>query len=198
MTRTLLALALTALPALASAGDVAALLARAERVERLDAFLEKIVGRCVDPYTKKACEDQVAAARKSASGKTFVVKVSDATALVKPQIEGESYLLLLTPFVDGGGLALTNGTPVKQDAAGNPVVNLVPVRGTLPPGTMDLDFLSPFRTGAVDLEIVFQPTKPWKLPKKGGGGFVEGLGAKFMAVRLLDARSGNEIAARSL
>jgi hypothetical protein len=62
---------------------------------------------------------------------------------------------------------------------------------------MDLDFLSPFRTGAVELEIVFKPTKPWKLPKKGGGS-VEGLGSKFVAVKLLDARSGKEIAAEAV
>jgi len=200
MPRTFPALALAAAllaPPPARAGDLESVFAKAERVERLDAFLERVIGHCTDPYTRKQCEDQVSAARKDAAAKTFVVKVTDATALVNPKIDGDGFVVLLTPFVDGGGYALTHGTPTKQDAGGNPVVNLVPIRGKLPPGVMDLEFLSPFRTGAVDLEIVFKPTKPWKMPKKGGGS-LEGLGSRFVAVKLLDARSGNTIAAEAV
>jgi hypothetical protein len=192
----LAALALT-VPAAASAGGFEALAARAERLERLDPFLETFVGRCADPATRRPCEQGVAAARKQALAKTFVVKVPDATSLVRPEIQGDGFVLLLTPFFDGGGLALTEGTPVKQDAAGNPLVNLVPLKGTLPPGTMELDFMSPFRTGAVELEIVFRPVKAWKLPRRGGGSY-EGVGAKLLGVRVIDGRTGNEIASRAM
>jgi len=134
---------------------------------------------------------------KDALAKTFVVKVPDATSLVRPELEGEGFVLLLTPFFDGGGYALTGGTPVKQDAGGNPLVSLVPLKGTLPPGTMDLEFLSPFRTGAIEVEIVFKPVKVWKLPRKGGGSY-EGVGAKLLGVRVLDGRTGREIASRTM
>ena len=199
MSRSFLAIAAAAglFTRTAMADDVAALVGKAERLERLDPFLEKVLGRCTDPYGRAACEAAAASARKSVADRTYVVRVSDATALVRPEIKGDRYLLLLTPFLDGGGLALTNGSPVSQDREGNPVVKLVPIRGRLRTGEMDLDFLSPFRTGAVELEIVFQPGKAWKLPKKGGG-FVEGLGARFLAVRLLDARRGTEIASQIL
>jgi hypothetical protein len=194
----LAALAFALLPAAASAGGFEAIAARAERLERLDPFLETFVGRCVDPYTKPQCEAGVAAARKAALAKTFVVRVPDATSLVRPELQGDGFVLLLTPFFDGGGLALSEGTPVKQDASGNPLVNLVPLKGTLPPGTMDLEFMSPFRTGAIELEIVFKPLKTWKLPRKDGGAAYQGVAAKLLGVRVLDARNGNEIASRAL
>lgn len=181
----------------APAQDLASFFERAERLEQLDPFLERVIGRCLDPYAKAACESAATSARKNAAEKVFVVKVSDATPLIRPEIDGDRYVLLLTPFLDGGGFALTNGAPLAQDKNGNPVVKLLPIRGRLPPGALGLEFLSPFRTGAVELEVVFRPTNAWKLPKKGGG-FVQGLGSKFLAVRLFDARTGKEIAAQAL
>jgi hypothetical protein len=193
----LVALALALLPATGLGAGFEEVAARAERLDRLDPFLERFLGRCADPVTRRTCEDAVAAARKDALAKTFVVKVLDATSLVRPELEGEGFVLLVTPFFGGSGYALTGGTPVKQDAAGNPLVNLVPVKGTLPPGTMDLEFLSPFRTGAIEIEIVFKPVKAWKLPRKGGGSY-EGVGAKLLGVRVLDGRTGKEIASRTM
>lgn len=194
----LAALALLALaPAAGLAADYEAAAAKAERVERLDTFLEKFVGRCTDPYTRAECERGVASFRKEALAKTYVVKLQEATSLVRPEREGDGFVLLLTPFFDGGGLALTNGTPTKQDPAGNPLVALVPIRSVLPPGAMDLEFLSPFRTGAIELEVVFRPLKAWKLPKKGGGS-LEGVGARLVAVRVLDGRTGNELGSKVL
>jgi hypothetical protein len=195
----LTALALVLVPATALAGGFEAAAAKAQRLERLDPFLEKFVGRCTDPYTRRECESGVAAFRKEAGARTFVVKMGEVTSLVRPERDasGEGYVLLLTPFFDGGGLALTSGTPTKQDAAGNPLVPLVPVPGTVPPGTMEFEFLSPFRTGAVEIEVVFKPVKVWKLPRKGGGSF-EGVGAKLVAVRILDGRTGNELGSKVL
>ena len=170
--------------------------AKATRVDALEPFLARYVGRCTDPYERATCERNVATARKEVAGRTFSVRVSDAAALVRPSLEGDRFTLLLTPFVDGGGYALTHGAPTKQDSAGRPVLALVPIHGKLPPGTMEMEFQGPFRTGAIELEIVFTPERAWKLKRKGEPGDIEGVAAKFRGVRVLDARSGKEIASR--
>ena len=192
-----LALALALLPSSALAGGFEDAAAKAQRLERLDPFLEKFVGRCPDPYTRRACEAGIAGFRKEAAARTFVVKVGEVTSLVRPERDetGEGYVLLLTPFFDGGGLALTNVAPTRQDPQGNPLVPLVPIPASVPAGTMDFEFLSPFRTGAVEIEVVFRPVKVWKLPRKGGGAY-EGVAVKIVAVRVLDGRTGNEIGSK--
>lgn len=192
----LLLAALAAAPAHGAGFDDVA--TAAERLESLEPFLARYVGRCTDPIERRTCEANVAAARRSLAGKTFAVRVSDAASLVRPTLEGERFLLLVTPFVDGGGYALTHGAPARQDAAGHPLIGLIPIRGKLPPGTMDLEFQGPFRTGAIELEIVFRPERIWKLPRRGEPGSLEGVAARFLAIRVLDARTGNEIASKVL
>lgn len=196
---TLLCAALIALsPATASANerfDAAA--ATAERIDDLRLFLEKYVGRCTDPIERRACEANVAAIRKAAGARRFVVRVTDAASLIRAQPKGDRVVLLLTPFVDGGGYALTRGEPRRQDAAGNPMVDLVPMEVALPPGVLEMEFLSPFRAGAIELEIVFKPERAWKLKRKGEPGHFEGLASRFLALRVLNARDGSEIAART-
>lgn len=192
------ALALAALPARAHADDRFDRLAQgAERVESLEAFLSRYVGHCTDPYERRICESNVAAARREVTGKTFAVRVSDAASLVRAQLRDGGYLVLVTPFVDGGGLALTNGEPRRQDAEGHPLIGLIPIEGRLPPGTLDMEFESPFRSGSVEMEILFRPERTWRLKRKGSG-FYEGVAARFLGVKLLDARTGNEIASRVL
>jgi hypothetical protein len=195
----LLLAALAALPAApARGGGFADVATAAERLESLEAFLARYVGRCTDPFERRTCEANVAAARRALAGKTFAVRVTDAASLVRPSLEGERFLLLVTPFVDGGGYALTHGAPARQDAAGHPLIGLIPIRGRLPPGTMDLEFQGPFRTGAIELEIVFRPERTWKLPRRGEPGSLEGVAARFLAIRVLDARTGHEIASKVL
>ncbi len=197
--RTLLALVASLLALPSHAASFEEIAARAQRVEALEPFLARYVGRCTDPFERAACERNVAAARREITGKTFAVRVADAAQLVRPSLEGDRFVLLLTPFVDGGGgIALTHGAPTRQDASGHPLVGLVPIHGMLPPGTMQMEFQAPFRTGAIDLEIVFRPEKAWKLKRKGEPGDVEGVAARFLAVRVLDARTGKEIAARAM
>jgi hypothetical protein len=174
-----------------------ALKERAERVD-LETFLSRYVGACKDPYERRTCEANVAAARRAVAGRTFAVRVTDAAPIVHAEMRGQGYLLLVTPFVDGGGLALTHGQPRSQDAAGHPLISFIPIRGALPPGTMELEFQSPFRSGMVEMEIVFKPEGAWKLKRKGEAGFYEGVAARFLAVRLIDARTGEEIAAKVL
>ena len=202
MKRALAVTLLLALPgaarATAAAAGFEALATGAERLESLEPFLSRFVGRCTDVYQRATCEANVAAARRAVQGKTFAVRIPDAASLVRPQLEGERFLLLVTPFVDGGGYALTHGAPARQDAAGLPLIGLIPIRGKVPPGTMDLEFQGPFRTGAIDLEIVFRPEKTWRLPRKGEAGSMEGVAARFLAIRVLDARTGAEIASKVL
>jgi len=45
---------------------------------------------------------------------------------------------------------------------------------------------------------VFTPERAWKLRRKGEPGDVEGVAARFLAVRVVDARTGREIASRIL
>lgn len=195
----LVALCLTFVPARATPVPAfEGLAAAAERVEALEPFLSRYVGRCTDPYTRAECERNLAAARRAVTGKTYAVRVTDAAALVRPTLQGEGFVLLFTPFVDGGGLALSNGVPAKQDASGNPLVNLIPIRGELAPGQLEMEFHSPFRVGAIELEIVFRPLKVWKLPRRGEPGNLEGVAARFLGVRVLDARTGAEIASKVL
>lgn len=202
MKRALAVTLLLALPgaarATAAAADFEALATGAERLESLEPFLSRFVGRCTDVYQRATCEANVAAARRAVQGRTFAVRIPDAASLVRPQLEGERFLLLVTPFVDGGGYALTHGAPARQDAAGHPLIGLIPIRGRIPAGTMDLEFQGPFRTGAIDLEIVFRPEKTWRLPRKGEAGTMEGVAARFLAIRVLDARTGAEIASKVL
>jgi hypothetical protein len=189
---------LLALPASAREVDFDDAARGAERLDGLEGFLARYVGHCTDRYEKQRCEANVAEARKAAAGKAFTVRVTEAAGLVRAQRKGAGYVLLLTPFVDGGGLALTQGAPTRRDAAGRPVVNLVPIPAELPDGMMDMEFESPFRTGAIDLEIVFRPEKVWRLARRGEKGDYEGVAARFLAVRVLDARTGAPIAARVL
>ncbi len=193
----LVALLIT-VPAAARDVDFDAAASGAERLDGLEAFLSRYVGHCTDIYEKRRCEENVAQVRKQAAGKAFTVRVSDAAGLVRAERKGGGYVVLLTPFVDGGGLALTQGAPTRQDSAGRPVVNLVPIPAPLPDGMMELEFESPFRTGAIELEIVFRPEKVWKLARRGEAGSYEGVAARFLAVRILDARTGTAIAARVL
>ena len=189
---------LLALPTPARAGGFDAVAEGAERLDELGTFLDRYIGRCTDRYEKQRCEANVAQVRKEASGARFTIRVTDAASLVRAQRKGAGYVLLFTPFIDGGGMALTHGAPVKQDAAGRPIVNIIPIPAALPDGMMEMEFETPFRTGAIELEIVFRPEKVWKMARRGELGSYEGVAARFLGVRIMDARSGAEIASRTL
>ena len=191
-------IALSALPGGATAdGKFDAAAASAQRLDDLRTFLANYIGSCTDPIEKRECEARVAANRKAVGSRTFVVRVPEVASLFRTQAKGDRMLLLLTPFVDGGGYALTRGEPRRQDAEGNPMVDLVPIEVRLPPGTLEMDFLSPFRAGAIEIEVVFRAEKAWKLKRKADPTAFEGIGARFLSLRVLNARDGSEIASRS-
>lgn len=191
----LLAASPSAAPATAG-GGYASVRSGAERVDSLAVFLERYVGSCKDPYTRAECEKNVAALRRGVDGKLLVVRIDGASELVRARSDGDRYRIDVTPFFDGGGLALTHGTPTL-DAQGRPIIGLVVLEGALPAGKSDLDFLSPFRTGNVELEVVFKVQGTWKLKRRDGGSY-EGVKARFLGIRLVDPRTGAEVASRSL
>jgi hypothetical protein len=191
-------LSLTALPAAARSADFEALARGAERVSALEPFLARYVGQCTDVYERQKCEANVAQARRLATGHVYTVRITDAAALVRPQRRGDGYTILLTPFFDGGGIALTHGSPSKQDPGGHPLVDLIAIPGLVPDGMMEMEYEGPFRTGAIELEIVFRPERVWRLDRRGEKGSYEGVAARFLAVRVIDARSGNALATRVL
>jgi hypothetical protein len=195
----LLALLLVAAPPAADpAGGYAAVRRGAERVDNLATFLERYVGTCKDVYTRAECERNVAGARRALQGKVLVARVTEGVPeLVRPRCDGERWRIDVTPFLDGGGLALTHGAPIRLDEQGRPVIGLLVLQGTLPPGTSELDFHSPFRTGNVEMEVVFTVEGTWKM-KRRDGGFYEGVKARFLGLRLVDPRTGAEIGSRAL
>ncbi len=169
----------------------------AERLESLPGFLERFVGACRDAFERHTCEQNVRQARRAFEGKTLVTTVS-AAELARAESDGSHFRIVLTPFIDGGGgYALTHGEPVGQDPAGRPRIGFVVLQGNLRPGVGEMDFRSPFRTGFVEMEVVFRAEGTWKMRRRDGG-FYEGVRARFLGVRLLDQRTGDEIASRVL
>src|SRR6202521_3987526 len=123
LNRVALALLLLAAPPLATAdGRFAALRDHAQRLDSLGPFLERYVGSCRDAFTRADCEQNVRRVRRGLTGSVFSASVAEQTLdLVKPHRTRSGYRFVVTPFIDGGGLALTNGEPHSQDAAGHPL-----------------------------------------------------------------------------
>ncbi len=195
---TIALIAISLAPAASSADDrFAALKVRAERLESLPGFLERFVGACKDAFERRACEQNARQARRAFEGKTLVATVP-AAELARVESNGGHFRIVLTPFIDGGGgYALTHGEPVGQDGAGRPRIGFVILQGDLKPGVAEIEFRGPFRTGFVEMEVVFRPEGTWKM-KRRDGGFYEGVKARFLGVRLVDQRTGDEIASRVL
>ncbi len=175
-----------------------ALKERAEPLPSLAGFLERYIGECKEGPEKRTCEENVLAGRRTFSGKLFHVRIGQVMDLLRLDLRGDRFRIFLTPFVDGGrGYALTHGAPTGQDAAGRPRIPFLVLEGTVPPDKTDLDFQGPFRTGNVEMELVFRPEGIWKMKRREAGHY-QGVKARFLAVRLFDPRTGAEIASRVL
>lgn len=172
---------------------------RAQRLDSLGPFLERYVGRCKDPDARLDCEKNVRAVRQGLDGRAYAASVAEQTyEIVRPERTSTGYRFVVTPFIDGGGLALTHGEPRRQDAAGRPLIALLVLDGPLPDGMDDLALESALRTGRVELQVVFRPEGTWRLKRKDAAGFYEGVKARFLAVRLVESRTGAEIASKVL
>ena len=186
-------------PALSLASDSRfdSLRDRAQRLDSLGPFLEKYIGSCRDEGTRFDCEQNVREQRRGLDRHVYAASIAEQTLeIVKPQRTTGGYRFLVTPFIDGGGLALTHGEPRKQDSSGRPLIAFLVMEGGLPVGMDDLALESALRTGRLELEVLFRPEGTWKLKRKGEHGFYEGVKAKFLAIRLVESRSGAEIASR--
>ena len=173
---------------------------RAQALESLSAFLERFVGSCTDLVEKKVCESNARKARAELTGKLFVVTLDDSAARM---LKAGSYnpgtrefTVEMTPFFEGAGLALTDGPPLGQDAQGRPRVPIKPIVAKLPPDWMPMDMERLLRTQNVKVHLVFKPLGLWSLPAKSGGPKMDGVNAKFLAVRLTNARDGEDLALR--
>ncbi|HYS82231.1 MAG TPA: DUF6066 family protein [Anaeromyxobacteraceae bacterium] len=195
-----LALLAAAVPTPGTAdGRFAVLRGQAQRLDSLAPFLERYVGNCRDEFTRADCEQNVKRIRRGLTGSVFSASVAEQTLdLVKPQRTRAGYRFVVTPFIDGGGLALTHGEPRKQDAAGRPLINFIVLDGALPDGMDEMALESALRTGRVEMEVLFRPEGTWKLKRKGEPGFYEGVRARFLGIRLLESRTGAEIASKVL
>jgi hypothetical protein len=201
MTRHLLLfllLALASSPVL-GAERFATLDEQARRLDSLGPFLARYVGSCGSDLSRQDCEQNVRATRRGLDGKSYRASVAERTFdIVKPERTRSGYRFVVTPFIDGGGLALTHGEPRRQDSVGRPLIGLLVMEGALPEGMDELAMESALRTGRVELEVVFRPEGTWRLKRKGEPGFYEGVKAKFLAIRLVESRSGAEIASKVL
>jgi hypothetical protein len=165
----------------------------ASPTEGLSTFLTKFVGTCTKesgPQCAKAAEEY----RHQTRGKKLYLSIDDAAAIVAigGTGDGGEVVLNVTPFFAGGEFALTQGAPSRTDAAGNPVMPLIRVKGTAPDG--DVDRLGRMLSAhQVRIEVVFAPEGTWTLAKKGGGN-IQGVKAKLLALRVSMARTGDTVA----
>src|SRR5690349_17968093 len=103
--------AVLALASRAAAEDRFARLSReAERLESLSPFLERYIGSCSDPFTRDTCERNVRTVRRSLDGRVYSAVIDERTVeIVRAERTQAGWRFVVTPFIDGGGLALTNG-----------------------------------------------------------------------------------------
>jgi hypothetical protein len=195
--RAALLILVLASPALAAATQFDAVREQSRQIDDLAPFLERYLGSCRDEITRLDCQQNVRAARRGLDGRSFIASVSEQTLeIVKPERTRRGYRFVVTPFIDGGGIALTHGEPHRQDAAGRPLIGLLVMEGALPNGMDEMALESALRTGRLRLEVVFRPEGTWRLKRKGQPGFYEGVKAKFLALRLVESRTGAEIASK--
>lgn len=184
-------------PALADQRYVA-LRSRANQLDSLGPFLERYIGSCKgEGYIRADCEQNVRTARKELTGRVFTASIAEQTLdIVRPERTRNGFRFFITPFIDGGGLALTNGAPRRQDSLGRPIIDFLVVEGALPSGMDEMDLDRALRTGRLEMEVIFRPEGTWKLKRKGEAGFYEGVKARFLGVKITESRTGAEIASR--
>jgi hypothetical protein len=197
--RSLLLVALLLLPALARA-DVDPRFARlrdtAEPLGGLGAFLDSYIGECRGFFAGASCRANAEAFRKKYEGKPlYMIIREEAATMLAPgpyQPGAGNYTIHVTPHFQGGGYVLTGGIPGQQDAEGNPVLPLIRISGTTPPGWNAQEFMKLFSNRQLRAQVVFTPQGIWSLPGKEGRRRY-GVDARLDAILLTDARTGKQM-----
>jgi hypothetical protein len=174
----------------------AALRDKAEPLAGLGLFLENFVGECEAGAAGAACRHKAEAFRQKAmAGSHYMILNESELSILSPgrfvPATGE-YEIHLTPVFSGAGLALTEGAPLKLDKAGNPVVPLLTVKGTLPDNWTTPMFHNLFSRRGIRVQVVFTPTGPWRLAGPGGKP-VQGVRARLEGVLFTEARTGQPL-----
>jgi hypothetical protein len=191
----------TLLPLLAMA-DVDAKFAKvrdqADPIQSLGAFLDKYLGDDCGSVMEGGgdCKKAAEAYRQKANGKKYYMMITeDSSAMLSlgPAAGGGDVTINLTPFFPASNSAITNGAPSHTDAAGNPVIPFMQIRGTLPDGWNPQMMARQLQAGAMRLQVVFTPQGQWAMSKKGGG-TMKGVKARIDAVLITIGRTGEQIA----
>ena len=169
---------------------------RAEPMAGLGLFLENFVGDCAGAPSAGECRKRAELFRQKAVGVAhYMILHESELSILSPgrfvPSTGE-YEINLTPVFSGAGLALTEGTPLKLDKAGNPVVPLLTVKGTLPENWNASLFHNLFTRRGIRVQVVFTPTGTWSLPGPGGKP-VQGVKARLDGVLFTEARTGQHM-----
>jgi hypothetical protein len=168
----------------------------AEAVDSLAGFAERYVGVCRDPLERAACLANVRQGRRSLEGKLHAAVLAErAREIIQVERRAKGFRFLITPFIDADGLAVTHGEP-RLDGRGRPSLPFIVMDAHA--GVDEAMVDAALRTGRVELEVLFRAEGAWKLKRRGEDGFYEGVKARFAALRLVDGRTGAEIAAKVL
>jgi hypothetical protein len=171
---------------------------QARPLDSLTHFLDRYIGECNDFTLKDACLANAKKARAELDGKTFyLILDEEAGKMLKPGAYNPSKGELridVTPFFEGGGRALTYGTPKRIDAEGNVYMPTLPVFAKLDAGWTPMDLDRQIRNRRIRIQVVFKTEGVWSLRVKERSGTVEGVAARFLGLRLTHVRSGDEVA----
>lgn len=168
----------------------------AEPVGSLSGFLEKYVGAC-GPGSPPRCESNASAFRRQVNGRRFFLATGDeSSSLLSVGRFDEAkreYELRLTPFFAAGTYALTQGAPRQTDAAGNPLLPLLVMRGKAPDGFSPSRLQRLVSARELRIELVFTPQELWALTRKRGAK-IHGVKSRIEAVQVVSARTGEVVA----
>jgi hypothetical protein len=173
---------------------------KAKPIQGVSQFLSDFIGSCdSDPIEGEDCRKKVTQFRQQATGSAFYAILPDEAQrliqLGRFNNQTQEFEFLLTPFFEGAGFGLTQGTPTRLDDEGRPVIPLMHIVAKLPDGVTYPDVERLFRTGGVKMQIVFKPTGMWQLPRKDKkGAYVQGVKSNLVAIRLSSNLNGDEIA----
>jgi len=166
---------------------------QAEPLGGLAAFLDSYIGECSGFFVSPTCRSEAEAFRKRYEGKKlYMIIREEAAAMLAPgpyQPKAGNYTIQVTPSFPGGAYNLTGGIPTQADAQGQPVLSLIQIEGTTPPGWNAQEFLRLFSERHLRAQVVFTPKGVWSLEGPDGSKRY-GVDAQLDAILLTDGRTG--------